>query len=90
MSKRIIAVHGATGTQGGSVVKALLNSSSWTVRAITRNAASASAKILIEAGAEVVSANFDDEASLLKAYEVYFSPHFLLLFAPFTICYIGC
>lgn len=67
MSK-IIAVHGATGTQGGSVVKALLNSE-WKVRAITRNASSESAQALLAAGAEVVTANFDDEASLVKAYE---------------------
>ena len=66
MSK-IIAVHGATGTQGGSVVKLLLNSD-WKVRAITRNTSSDAAKELAAQGAEVVSANFDDEASLVKAY----------------------
>lgn len=70
---KIIAVHGATGMQGGSVVKSLLKSE-WKVRAITRNAAGASAKSLIDAGAEVVTANFDDEASLVKAYQV--SPPF--------------
>lgn len=55
--------------QGGSVVKSLLKTE-WKVRAITRNATGASAKSLLDAGAEVVSANFDDEASLIKAYEV--------------------
>lgn len=74
MSK-IIAIHGATGTQGGSVVKALLKSE-WKVRAITRNPSSASATALLDAGAEVVAATFDDEDSLKKAYEVSF-----LLFA---------
>jgi hypothetical protein len=69
MSKKIIAVHGATGTQGGSVVKALRGCTDWTVRAITRNTTSASAVALASEGAEVVSADFDDEASLLKAYE---------------------
>ena len=55
--------------QGGSVVKSLLKSE-WKVRAITRNASGASAKALVDAGAEVVTANFDDESSLVKAYEV--------------------
>ncbi|OKL58254.1 hypothetical protein UA08_06593 [Talaromyces atroroseus] len=65
---RIIAVHGATGTQGGSVVKSLLKSD-WKIRAITRNASTDSAKALDAAGVEVVTASFDDEASLVKAYE---------------------
>ena len=69
---RIIAVHGATGLQGGSVVKSLLKSE-WKVRAITRNPSGASAKALLDAGAEVVAGNFDDESSLTKAYEVIFS-----------------
>lgn len=60
--------------QGGSVVKSLLKSE-WKVRAITRNASGVSAKALIDAGAEVVTANFDDESSLLKAYEVRPFPH---------------
>ncbi|KAJ5579865.1 uncharacterized protein N7459_005850 [Penicillium hispanicum] len=67
MSK-VIAVHGATGTQGGSVVKSLLQSN-WKVRAITRNASSASAQALLTAGVEVVTADFDDEASLIQAYK---------------------
>ncbi len=72
MSK-IIAVHGATGTQGGSVVKALLNLD-WKVIAITRNAVSDAAKALTAAGAEVMTANFEDEASLVTAYEVINGP----------------
>ena len=71
---KIIAVHGATGMQGGSVVKSLLKSE-WKVRAITRNASGASAKALVDAGVEVVTANFDDESSLTKAYEVRNPPH---------------
>lgn len=66
---KTIAVHGATGTQGGSVVRSLLKSE-WKVRAITRNASGASAKSLVDAGVEVVTANLDDESSLIKAYEV--------------------
>lgn len=72
MSKTI-AVHGATGTQGGSVVKSLLTSD-WKVIAITRNAVSDAADTLKAAGAEVMTANFDDEASLVQAYKVRNSP----------------
>ncbi|WPG98183.1 Negative regulator of the PHO system [Acrodontium crateriforme] len=64
---RIIAIHGATGAQGGSVVNA--PSTDWKVRAITRNASGEAGKALAAIGLEVVSADFDDEASLVKAYE---------------------
>jgi uncharacterized protein YbjT (DUF2867 family) len=37
MSKPIIVVTGATGLQGGSVVKFLVKDGKWAVRAITRN-----------------------------------------------------
>lgn len=80
-----IAVHGATGMQGGSVVSSLLKSS-WKVRAITRNASSSSAKALVSAGAEVVSANFDDEDSLVKAYEVRKDPPHTLSLSNETGC----
>lgn len=69
MSK-LIAVVGATGAQGGSVVRQFLKLDGWKVRAITRNASSDSAKALASEGAEVVSANSDDEASMVKAFEV--------------------
>ncbi|KAJ4348070.1 uncharacterized protein N0V89_009442 [Didymosphaeria variabile] len=68
MSKTI-AVVGATGAQGGSVARAFLKLDGWKVRAITRNTGSDNAKKLASEGAEVVSANADDEASLLKAFE---------------------
>ncbi|GME52724.1 hypothetical protein VE03_03405 [Neofusicoccum parvum] len=66
---KIVAVTGATGTQGGSVANALLESGEWKVRAITRNPSGDAAKALAAKGAEVVRANFDDEASLVKAFE---------------------
>lgn len=37
-SKKIILVTGATGAQGGSVAKALLNANKFAVRILTRNA----------------------------------------------------
>ncbi|KAL1638592.1 hypothetical protein SLS58_008805 [Diplodia intermedia] len=67
---KTIAVTGATGTQGGSVARVLLESGSWKVRAITRNPNGDAAKALAAQGAEVVAADFNDEGSLVKAFEV--------------------
>jgi uncharacterized protein YbjT (DUF2867 family) len=69
--KKVIAVVGATGAQGGGVVRAILadKDSGFTARAITRNVNSDKAKALAASGAEVVAANVDDEASLRRAFE---------------------
>lgn len=57
-TKKIIAVIGATGGQGGSVVKAILGDAkmngSWAVRGVTRDASKESSKQLVTQGAEVV------------------------------------
>ena len=60
--KKIIAVVGATGAQGGGLVRAILSDkdSPFTARAITRNVDSDKAKELAKLGAEVVSADVDD------------------------------
>ncbi len=70
-TKKIIAVTGATGSQGGGLVRAILNDKNgeFAVRAITRNANSDKAKKLAELGAEVVEADVADKASLLKAFD---------------------
>ncbi|KAI1849175.1 hypothetical protein JX266_005136 [Neoarthrinium moseri] len=68
MSK-VIAVTGATGSQGGGVVNVMKKTPGWKVRAITRNIDSDSARKLAADGVEVVAASFDDEDSLLKAFE---------------------
>ncbi|KAH7205147.1 uncharacterized protein BKA55DRAFT_744709 [Fusarium redolens] len=65
----IVAVLGATGTQGGSVSQALLESSKWQVRCISRNPSSEAAKKLAAKGVQVVHADPDDETSLVKAFE---------------------
>jgi uncharacterized protein YbjT (DUF2867 family) len=69
MSK-IIAVTGATGAQGGGLVRAILDdpSSDFTARAITRNPDSDAARALVSEGVEVVQADLDDEASLTRAF----------------------
>ena len=67
---KTIAVTGATGTQGGSVARVLLQSGNWKVRAVTRNPKGEAAQALAAQGAEVVAADFNDEGSLVKAFEV--------------------
>ena len=68
--KKIIAVVGATGAQGGGLVRAILAdpASEFAVRALTRNTDSDKARALAAAGAEVVSADLDDPASLERAF----------------------
>ncbi len=69
--KKTIAVVGATGGQGGGLVRAILADPQgpFTVRAITRSASSERARLLAEAGAEVVEADLGDVASLRKAFD---------------------
>jgi uncharacterized protein YbjT (DUF2867 family) len=69
--KKVIAVVGATGAQGGSLARAILEDQGggYSVRAITRNPESDKAKALAALGAEVVKANMDDKPSLERAFE---------------------
>jgi uncharacterized protein YbjT (DUF2867 family) len=68
--KKIIAVMGATGAQGGGVVRAILEdpAGGFAARAITRDVNSEKAKALARAGAEVVAGDVDDAASLERAF----------------------
>ena len=68
--KKIIAVLGATGAQGGGLARAILNdkNSEFAVRAVTRNASSDKAKELAKLGADVVEADIDDIQSLKKVF----------------------
>jgi hypothetical protein len=65
---RLITVVGATGIQGGSVVKSLLGSPTYSIRAITRNAKSDAAKALASQGIEVVEADVNNVDSLKAAF----------------------
>src|SRR5690554_6476058 len=67
MSKKTILVTGATVAQGSSVVKHLLKSNKYIVRALTRNPESPKAKQLEQLGAQLVKGDFNDKASLLQA-----------------------
>jgi len=68
--KKTIVVMGATGAQGGGLARAILADPSgpFAVRAVTRKPNSDKAKDLARQGAEVVTADADDESSLEKAY----------------------
>ncbi|MCM8571024.1 NmrA/HSCARG family protein [Gramella jeungdoensis] len=68
---KIIAVVGATGAQGGGLVRAILNhpEGGFKARAITRNPSSDKAKELKAQGAEVVEADIDDKESIIKAFK---------------------
>lgn len=68
--KKIIAVVGATGAQGGGLVRAILAdpASGFAARAITRKVDSDKAKALAKLGAEVVAADLDDVESLKRAF----------------------
>jgi len=69
--KKIIAVVGATGAQGGGLVRAILSDArgGFSARALTRDVNSDKARALAKLGAEVVAADVDDVESLKKAFE---------------------
>lgn len=68
--KKIIAVIGSTGWQGGGLCEAILGdpNGGFACRAVTRDPKKEKAQALAAKGAEVVSADLDDEASLEKAF----------------------
>lgn len=69
MSKKIIAVFGATGAQGGGLARAILadTGGQFALRAVTRKPDADAAIALASAGAEVVAADLDDAASVARA-----------------------
>lgn len=69
MNRKKILVFGATGAQGGSVARHLLQRGQFDVRAVTRNTDSPAAQELRELGAELVQGDLDDPASLAAALE---------------------
>jgi len=68
--RKIIVVLGATGAQGGGLVRAIQAdpAAGFIARAITRDVNSPKAKALAALGAEVVAADVDDAASLERAF----------------------
>ena len=68
--KKIIAVAGATGSQGGGLVRAIRadRQGPFTARAVTRDPTSEKARALAALGAEVVQGDVDDAGSLERAF----------------------
>ena len=68
--KKTIAVVGATGAQGGGLMRAILadKSGEFAARAITRKPDSEKARALVAQGAEVVAGDADDPSTLEKAF----------------------
>jgi uncharacterized protein YbjT (DUF2867 family) len=69
--RKVIAVVGATGAQGGGLVRAILNdpNGGFGARVLTRDVNGARAKEFARLGAEVVAADVDSPESLKKAFE---------------------
>ena len=63
---RIVLVAGATGRQGGAVVRHMLPKG-WRLRALTRNPKSYAARQLAEKGVELAEGDMDDPESLERA-----------------------
>lgn len=82
MAKKIIVVFGATGAQGGGLVNAILDdpNSEFSVRAVTRDVNSDKAKALAAKGAELVVADIDDKAAILKSLEGAYGAFFVTFF----------
>jgi uncharacterized protein YbjT (DUF2867 family) len=68
--KKIIAIAGATGAQGGGLARAIMEdpAGGFAVRALTRKPDSEKARALSERGAEVVTADLDDTESVTWAF----------------------
>jgi uncharacterized protein YbjT (DUF2867 family) len=82
MPKKIITVFGATGAQGGGLVRSILSdpNSEFSVRAVSRDPDSDKAKELKQLGAEVVAGDVDDKNAVTKALEGAFGAYFVTFF----------
>ena len=80
--RKIITVFGATGAQGGGLVRAIAAdpAGGFAARAVTRDVDSDKARALAKLGAEVVAADVDDEASMRRALEGAYGAYFVTFF----------
>lgn len=81
-AKKIIAIVGATGAQGGGLAKAILSdkNSEFSVRALTRDAQSEKAKALAAMGAEIIEGDIDNDESLGKLLHGAYGAFFVTFF----------
>ncbi|EXM15787.1 hypothetical protein V3481_006651 [Fusarium oxysporum f. sp. vasinfectum] len=68
MTTKIIAVVGATGNQGSSVVETFLGEPGWTVRGITRDPSKTSSRAWANRGVDIVAGDLDVPGSMEKAF----------------------
>jgi len=80
--KRTIAVVGATGAQGGGLVRAILHdpTGGFAARAITRDPDAPKAVALRKAGAEIAGASIDHEDSLVRAFDGAYAAYLVTFF----------
>jgi uncharacterized protein YbjT (DUF2867 family) len=80
--KKIITVFGATGAQGGGLVRAILKdpNSEFAVRAVTRDVNSDKAKELKQLGAELVAADIDNPETIGQALKGAYGAYFVTFF----------
>ena len=69
--RRIVAVVGATGAQGGGLARAILAdpNGGFTARALTRKPDGEAARGLVQKGAQVVACDLDQPESLKRAFD---------------------
>lgn len=81
-AKKIITIFGATGAQGGGLVRSIASDANgeFTVRAVTRDINADKAKALAALGAEVVYGDLNDAASVHKALEGAYGAFFVTFF----------
>lgn len=75
-AKKVLVVFGATGVQGGSVVKAILGDpkmkADWAVRGVTRDVSKPSAKALEDQGAETIAVSHYRTLNILVEWLILF------------------
>ena len=80
--KKIIAIFGVTGAQGGGLARAILNdpNSEFAVRAVVRDTNSDKARALAQMGAELVTGDVDDAQSIQDALSGAYGAYFVTFF----------
>ncbi len=81
-AKKVITVFGATGAQGGGLVRAICEDKNgeFSARAVTRDINSDKAKALAAAGAELVQGDLSDPASVHQALQGAYGAFFVTFF----------
>lgn len=67
IEKKLIAIAGATGKQGGATLRELARNGGFRLRALTRKPEGNAANALKDLGVEVVKADLDDRGSIVSA-----------------------